>query len=149
MFLLPQLNVIYNQAFQKEYKQEQQALAKGILPPETQIKTEKNLEDGTLESQKEEKDSSEENQNHQNENSENTQKNNLGSRILKNVFKNFEINYRQTDVSFEARVEASFENGRQILARNITFGVPTSINKVRLIKCEQIIFFIDLLLLVF
>lgn len=122
MFLLPQLHINYSQKFEAEYKEEQKEIAENLTNPlavETQNKnSEKNLENGTMSALNA---------------PEKGAQNLNGSRILKNVFKNFQINYQQMDISFDVKVQASFENGRQILSRNVAFGVPTSINKVNAI----------------
>ena len=122
MFLLPQLHINYSQKFEAEYKEEQKEIAQNLKHPlavETQNRnSEKNLENGTMGVLNA---------------PENETQNLTGSRILKNVFKDFQINYQQMDISFDVKVRASFENGRQILSRNVAFGVPTSINKVNII----------------
>ena len=51
-------------------------------------------------------------------------------RLLEVYFKNFQLNYRQTDIRFNIKFAAYFEDGSPIMKKTLQFGSDISINKV-------------------
>lgn len=54
-------------------------------------------------------------------------------RLLEVYFKNFQLNYRQTDIRFNIKFAAYFEDGSLIMKKTLKFGTDISINKVVLL----------------
>ena len=53
-------------------------------------------------------------------------------RLLEVYFQNFQLNYRRTDIRFNIKFEAYFEDGSLIMKKNLKFGSDISINKVNI-----------------
>jgi hypothetical protein len=51
-------------------------------------------------------------------------------RLLEVYFRNFQLNYRQTDIRFNINFAAYFEDGSLIMKKTLQFGTDISINKV-------------------